>query len=46
MHYSSAVGLAFQVQDDILDIEGEKSIVIGKTADLISLLIKVLIQNL
>ncbi len=31
MHYSSAVGLAFQVQDDILDIEGE-SIVIGKTA--------------
>ncbi|OOR98673.1 (2E,6E)-farnesyl diphosphate synthase [Canicola haemoglobinophilus] len=31
MRYSAAIGLAFQVQDDILDIEGE-SAVIGKTA--------------
>ena len=30
-HYASAVGLAFQVRDDILDVEGE-SAVIGKTA--------------
>ncbi|MGN6328466.1 MAG: polyprenyl synthetase family protein [Rhodanobacter sp.] len=29
--YASAVGLAFQVRDDILDVEGESS-VIGKTA--------------
>jgi farnesyl diphosphate synthase len=29
--YASAVGLAFQVRDDILDVEGE-STVIGKTA--------------
>jgi farnesyl diphosphate synthase len=29
--YASAVGLAFQVRDDILDVEGE-SAVIGKTA--------------
>jgi farnesyl diphosphate synthase len=30
-HYARAVGLAFQVRDDILDVEGE-SAVIGKTA--------------
>jgi farnesyl diphosphate synthase len=30
-HYATAVGLAFQVRDDILDVEGE-SAVIGKTA--------------
>ncbi|OOG60030.1 farnesyl diphosphate synthase [Rhodanobacter sp. C03] len=30
-HYAHAVGLAFQVRDDILDVEGE-SAVIGKTA--------------
>ena len=30
-HYAAAVGLAFQVRDDILDVEGE-SAVIGKTA--------------
>jgi farnesyl diphosphate synthase len=30
-HYANAVGLAFQVRDDILDVEGE-SAVIGKTA--------------
>jgi farnesyl diphosphate synthase len=29
--YAAAVGLAFQVRDDILDVEGE-STVIGKTA--------------
>jgi farnesyl diphosphate synthase len=29
--YASAVGLAFQIRDDILDVEGESS-VIGKTA--------------
>ncbi|MEO8778741.1 MAG: farnesyl diphosphate synthase [Rhodanobacter sp.] len=29
-HYASAVGLAFQIRDDILDVEGE-STVIGKT---------------
>ena len=29
--YAAAVGLAFQVRDDILDVEGE-SVVIGKTA--------------
>lgn len=35
--YAAAIGLAFQVQDDILDIEGE-SVVIGKTvgADLMA----------
>lgn len=30
-HYAAAVGLAFQVRDDILDVEGEAA-VIGKTA--------------
>ena len=30
-HYAHAVGLAFQVRDDILDVEGE-SAVLGKTA--------------
>ena len=30
-HYAHAVGLAFQVRDDILDVEGEAA-VIGKTA--------------
>jgi farnesyl diphosphate synthase len=29
--YAAAVGLAFQIRDDILDVEGEAS-VIGKTA--------------
>jgi farnesyl diphosphate synthase len=30
-HYAQAVGLAFQVRDDILDVEGS-SVVLGKTA--------------